>query len=191
MTLIPAFEVGVWNAWILMLCSLIPLLLALPASKGREKGSNFTADFSNTQKNVHHCFHVVYFLLLVYSIFLPLQLGSVWCYAGLTIYLLALIPYTIGFVNVATTPRDKSVIRGVYRYSRHPIYLTSFLMFIGVGIASASWIFLLLSVIFIILSSVFVASEESFCAKHYGDTYRAYMNRTPRWIGIPKSDNKR
>ena len=23
--------------------------------------------------------------------------------------------------------------------------------------------------------------------KEYGDTYRDYMNRTPRWIGIPKS----
>lgn len=187
MSLIPVFKIGVWNGWIFMLCSLIPLFLALIASKGREKGSNFTAVFSNTQKNAHHCFHVIYLLLLVYSIFLPLQLGTVWFYTGLTIYLLALIPYTIAFVNVATTPPDKSVIKGIYRYSRHPMYLTSFLVFIGVGIALASWIFLLFSVIYIILSSVFVASEESFCLKHYGDTYRAYMNRTPRWIGIPKS----
>ena len=43
MSLIPAFQIGVWNAWIFMLCSLIPLFLALLASKGREKGSNFTA----------------------------------------------------------------------------------------------------------------------------------------------------
>jgi len=28
--------------------------------------------------------------------------------------------------------------------------------------------------------------EERFYLKKYGDAYREYMNRTPRWIGIPK-----
>ena len=187
MSLIPAFQIGVWNAWIFMLCSLIPLFLALLASKGREKGSNFTAEFSKTQKNAHHSLHTIYLLLLIYSIFLPLQLGTVWFYTGLTIYSLVLIPYIIAFVNVATTPPDKSVTKGIYRYSRHPMYLTSFLVFIGAGIASASWIFLLLSVVYIIMPLFFVVAEERFCLKYYGDVYRQYMNRTPRWIGFPRS----
>jgi protein-S-isoprenylcysteine O-methyltransferase Ste14 len=117
---------------------------------------------------------------------MPLQLSTVWFYTGLVLYLLAFVPYTIGFVNVAITPPDKSITRGIYSYSRHPMYFTSFLLFVGVGIASASWIFLLLSVVYIILSGFFVAAEERFCVKYYGDTYREYMNRTPRWIGIPK-----
>jgi protein-S-isoprenylcysteine O-methyltransferase Ste14 len=35
-----------------------------------------------------------------------------------------------------------------------------------------------------------VVSEERFCLKEYGDAYREYMNRTPRWIGITKSKKK-
>jgi len=31
-----------------------------------------------------------------------------------------------------------------------------------------------------------VPAEERFCLKQYGDTYREYMNKTPRWLGIPK-----
>jgi protein-S-isoprenylcysteine O-methyltransferase Ste14 len=190
MSLVPAFEIGVWNAWIFILYSLIPLFLALLISKGREQGSNFTAGFNKIQKNAHNFFHLCYLLLVIYSIFLPLKLGTVWFFVGLPICMLALIPYTMAFVNVANTPSDKVVTKGIYRYSRHPVYVTSFLLFIGLGIASASWILLLLSFVYITMLFIFLVPEEQFCLKHYGDAYREYMDRTPRWLGLPKSGKK-
>jgi protein-S-isoprenylcysteine O-methyltransferase Ste14 len=33
-------------------------------------------------------------------------------------------------------------------------------------------------------------AEERWCLEKYGDAYREYMNRTPRWIGLPKSEKK-
>jgi protein-S-isoprenylcysteine O-methyltransferase Ste14 len=187
MSLIPAFEIGVWNAWIPMLISLIPLFLIPVISKDREKGANFTAAFNKKQKNAHIILHVIYLILAIYSIFLPLKLGTTWLYVGIPIYLIGLILYILTFASIARTAPDKPVTTGIYSYSRHPMYTMSVLMFIGVGIASASWIFLLFSVIYIGLPPIFVSSEEDFCLKHYGDTYRDYMNRTPRWIGMPKS----
>jgi len=94
--------------------------------------------------------------------------------------------YTIVTVNFATTPLDDPVTKGLYRYSRNPQYLTEFLMFIGVGIASASWIFLLFSIVYSIFMLSFASSEEHFCLEKYGDAYREYMNKTPRYIGMPK-----
>jgi protein-S-isoprenylcysteine O-methyltransferase Ste14 len=35
-----------------------------------------------------------------------------------------------------------------------------------------------------------VVVEEPFLIEKYGVTYREYMNRTPRWIGIQKSGKK-
>jgi protein-S-isoprenylcysteine O-methyltransferase Ste14 len=61
---------------------------------------------------------------------------------------------------------------------------------LGTGIASASWIILLFSVIFKILTSLFAAAEERHCLEKYGDAYREYIDRTSRWIGIPKSAAK-
>jgi len=69
------------------------------------------------------------------------------------------------------------------------MYLTGFLADIGVGIACAWWLFLLLTIVSIILTLFFVNIEERFLLEKYGDTYREYMNRTPRWIGIAKSEN--
>lgn len=31
-----------------------------------------------------------------------------------------------------------------------------------------------------------LSAEERYCLYMYGDDYRKYMKRTPRWIGIPK-----
>jgi len=45
----------------------------------------------------------------------------------------------------------------------------------------------LVTIIFIVGAVVFIGLEEEQCLEKYGDTYREYMDRTPRWIGIPKS----
>jgi len=189
MSLIPAFEIGVWNAWIFMIWLLVPFFL-VPLNiipKGREEGSNFTAEFNKMQKNALLSLHIIYLLLLIYSIFVPLKLGTVWFYAGLPIYLLGLISYAMVFVDFATTPPDKLVTKGIYRYSRNPMQLSLFPLLVGVGIATASWVFLLLSVAYMIVPLLWVDAEERHLLKLYGDAYREYMNRTPRWIGIPKS----
>jgi protein-S-isoprenylcysteine O-methyltransferase Ste14 len=33
-------------------------------------------------------------------------------------------------------------------------------------------------------------AEESSTLEKYGDSYRVYKERTPRWLGLPKSDKK-
>ena len=189
MSLIPAFEIGVWNVWIFMVCSLIPVIFLFRplVARGRKEGTAFTASFSKMQKNAFSSNQLIFFIVIIYSIFVPLKLGTVWFYVGLPVFLVGLIPYAILAVNFVTTPLDKPVNRGIYRYSRHPMYVTGFLMLLGEGIASASWIFLLLFVVNIILPSLFVETEERYCIEKYGEAYREYMNRTPRWIGLPKA----
>jgi len=63
-------------------------------------------------------------------------------------------------------------------------------MGIGVGIACASWLFLLLSIASVLFAIRFVGMEERWCLEKYGDAYREYMKRTPRYIGIPKLEAK-
>ena len=76
--------------------------------------------------------------------------------------------------------------KGAYGCSRYPFYLSHILALIGIGIATASWIILLTSIIFLILVNIIVNSEERYCKEKYGDIYKEYIKRTPGWIGIPK-----
>ena len=87
-------------------------------------------------------------------------------------------------------PLDRPATEGLYRISRNPIYLSTFLIDIGIGIACASWIYLLYAMIEIILQHMTLGAEERWCLEKYGDAYREYMNRTPKWIGIPKSEKR-
>ena len=190
MSLIPAFEIGLWNAWIFTIWLLIVLFLGplniIP--KGREEGSDFTAEFSKAQKYARHSMHIIHLLLIIYSIFVPLKLGTAWFYAGLPVYLVGLISYAMVWVGFATTPPDKPVTSGIYRYSRNPMYLSTIILFVGVGIATASWVFLLLPVVYMITPLLgMMEAEERHCLKVYGDAYREYIDKTPRWLGLPKS----
>ena len=67
------------------------------------------------------------------------------------------------------------------------MYITTFLFFLGVSITSASWTFLLVAIIIMVGAVVFIGIEEEQCLKKYGNVYRKYMDRIPRWTGIPKS----
>ena len=192
MSLIPAFEIGLLNAWVFVIWLLIPFFLVplkiIPS--GREEGSDFTAEFSRTQKYAHSSLHIIYLLSIIYSIFVPLKMGTAWFYTGLTIYLVGLISYAMVWVGFATTPPDKLITRGIYRYSRNPMYLSTIILFVGIGIATASWVFLLLAVVYMVVPLLWVVAEERHCLKYYGDAYREYMNKTPKYLGIPKSEAK-
>jgi len=192
MSFIPAFEIGLWNAWILQVIFFLTLSIPdfLMSKEAKERGKRATQSppFSKAEKRLALSTHVIIMpFVIVYSIFLPLKIGTVWLYVGLPIVALALVMTIMATMNFATTPLDEPVTRGVYRVSRHPIYLSGFLLYVGIGIACASWVLLLCAVLWIVLWYIVVPSEERFLLEKYGDTYREYMNRTPRWIGIPKS----
>ena len=196
MSLIPAFEIGVWNVWIFMVAwvffHMVPLDWPIFRYdlKGTFRKGSASPPYNKTEKKILYFSKVTMLSLVIYSIFLPLQLGTTWFYIGITLCILGLVIYTIVWVNIITTPLGEPITKGLYRYSRHPMYLTNPLIFIGVSIACASWIFLLLSTVFTILHFINAIPEERLCLEAYGAAYRGYMNRTPRWIGIPKSGGK-
>ncbi len=188
MSLVPAFELGLWNAWIFVVSSLV--IQHLISGRYKLRGSEQEMKRLGEEKKLVNVLSVIMFASLVYSFFLPLKLSTIWFYVGIPVCLVGLVMIFVAVVNFATTPIDKPVTKGVFSFSRNPMYFFGFLIYIGVSVACASLIFLLLTVTLIILIHVSVVSEERWCLEKYGNAYREYMNRTPRWIGIPKSDEK-
>ena len=139
------------------------------------------------EKKTHVYSKVVEVCLFIYPIFLPLKLGTGWFHVGSLVYILSMIFVIIAELNFASTPVDKPVTKGVYSISRNPMYVGAFLVSIGISIACTSWILFLFAIVFIVLVNFEVISEELFCLQRYGKSYKEYMDRTPRWIGIPKS----
>jgi protein-S-isoprenylcysteine O-methyltransferase Ste14 len=192
MFLTPDFGLGLWNAWIFMIYVLfsnfLPYLLSgRLIDKEVMKKLGADRSLSDNEKKLLNSYSLLFFVMVAYSIFLPLSLGTTWFYVGLIVYLLGVIVETMAMLNFFTTAVDEPVNKGIYRFSRNPMYFGMFLIFFGTSIACVSLIFLVLTAIFTILSHVVVVYEERFCIQKYGDSYQQYLSRIPRWIGIPKS----
>ena len=193
MSLIPEFELGLWNAWILVLSFLLMFIVWEILNRlRRQKGSSRPdkPPFNEQEKRLYGISQLIFWASVFYSFFLPLKLGTAWFYAGLLVYLSGLIFTIVAGTSLDNTPINRPATEGIYRISRNSIYLGTFLIFIGIGIACVSWLFLLLIAVFIVLYDILIAPEERWCLEKYGDTYREYMNRTPKWIGIPKSEKR-
>jgi protein-S-isoprenylcysteine O-methyltransferase Ste14 len=190
MSLIPEFEFGLWNAWILVL---LFNLIVNGLGKIFERRFSYKGikpdrpTFTGKEERLTLVLMGAVIASFVYSVFLPLKLGTVWFYAGLSIYLLGMVFLIIAQYDYVSAPEDKLLTGGVYRISRNPMWFGFFLILFGICVACVSWIYLLCSVIFIILQHILLVPEERWCLEKYGDAYREYMNSTPKWIGIPKS----
>jgi len=190
MSLIPEFELGLWNAWVLMLSyGLMYLVLGGLVRLMGLKGSSrpITPPLNEKEKRLDRISSLIFLAFIVYSFFLPLKLGTAWLYIGLFVYLFGMIFTIVAGISFVNTPLDRPATKGLYRISRNSIYLGTNLIFTGIGIACASWLILLVIAISIVLQDILIGAEERWCLEQYGDAYREYMNRTPRWIGIPKS----
>ena len=194
MSLIPAFELGLWNAWIFTLAYLLSFIVRYVLYRLRgQMGSSrpITPPLNKTEHKLDIITTLIFLVFVIYSFFLPLSLDTAWLYIGLIVYLFGMILNIVAGTNLVNTPLDRPATRGLYRFSRNPIYLSANLIFTGIGIASASWLVLLLIAITIILQNIIIDAEERWCLENYGDSYRKYMNRTPKWIGIPKSKSEK
>jgi len=191
MSIVPVFEIGIWNAWIFVIilfaAAFVPLSLNNENAEKRMEGDPTGNEQKKVTKIVNAVTHMVIMpLTLIYSIFLPIKLGTWWFYSGLPIYLLGIIMILLFSISFARAPLGEPLDKGVYAISRHPAYLGFFLAYAGIGIACASWIFLLCAFVWIVAWQFGVVEEERILLEKYGDAYRQYMNRTPRWIGFPK-----
>ena len=138
------------------------------------------------EKNIGFIANLVWLLAMGYSIFLPFKTGTIWFYIGLFVFIIGLIIITVATCNFITVLSDQLITKGVYKLTRHPMYLSTILICFGSGISSGSLIFLCLSVILALCLHKEVLVEEKYCLDIYGETYQEYLNCVPRWIGIPK-----
>lgn len=82
-----------------------------------------------------------------------------------------------------TKPTRALVTTGIHSWSRNPIYLGMFLIYIGIGLVTrSSWILILVPPIAVTIRYGVVAREEAYLERRFGDAYRDYKARARRWL---------
>ncbi|MCB1843433.1 MAG: isoprenylcysteine carboxylmethyltransferase family protein [Halioglobus sp.] len=106
--------------------------------------------------------------------------------AGVGIAVLGVLAFRQAETTVDPRSPEQSstlVVRGVYRYSRNPMYLGFFLVLCAWGVFLGSISPLLLLPAFVVYTNRFqIAPEERFMREKFGESYSAYSARVRRWV---------
>ncbi len=174
-------SIGITNAWIGTLVLLL-LNIIVASNKKLYKRMGDISWYTSYEKKLALVNSIIIAGLYILSIWIPLKTGTPWLYTGIVLFIAGLIASLISLWNYASTPEDETITKGMYKISRNPLYLFNGLMIFGMVTASLSlflfilWLGLLISTHFIILA------EEQYCLKTYGDSYREYMQKSPRYF---------
>ncbi len=191
MHLVPDFDFGLWNAWILLTVyyagSFLPFFVDSKTADARMEGEPDLDEAGPGIRTAAIVDHAILMpLTFLYSLFVPLESSSGWLYLGLMLCAVATAMAAASSFVFATAPLDAPMTGGIYAVSRHPIYVSRVLVFAGIGVAATSWLFLLFAFIDWIVWWLAIPEEEQNMVAKYGDAYEEYMRRTPRWIGLPR-----
>ncbi|TXT62482.1 MAG: conserved membrane protein of unknown function [Promethearchaeota archaeon] len=81
-------------------------------------------------------------------------------------------------------PPDTLIVEGIFRYTRNPMYLGIFLLYVGCIMISISLIAVaLLPFIFLVYNKM-VNFEENILKEMFGDKFISYKANVPKWILI-------
>jgi len=183
MQLFPALKVGFLNGWLLAAIFYLMfgvLLLLFPKPVVARLYDRSGQPGRSAPRRV---FGLLLFLAwLALAILTPLRAGSPALVLGLAIYGLGLAGFVATLFNYRNTPLDQPVTAGLYRISRHPQQFTLSVAFLGISIAVGSWPAFALMAIGVIGAHFKVRAEEEACLQKYGESYRRYMERVPRYF---------
>jgi protein-S-isoprenylcysteine O-methyltransferase Ste14 len=185
MELIPALQIGWLNGWTLV-CSLYLIygafLMTFPKDVRARLFSYDRSRWSRKQRAFYVIGRVSVLVYLVLITLAPLRTGTGVFIPGIILFALGLVGFIIALSDFKNMLPNQPATEGLYSISRHPQVLMLFISSVGICIAIGSWLAVLILVISKFFGHFRTLAEEEACLEQYGDSYRAYMKRVPRYF---------
>ena len=125
---------------------------------------------------------ISYYLLFVISVFIPLKTGTAVFCVGLFLFVIGILFYAMSLFYFAISEYDLPVTRGIYKFSRHPAYVSFFVINIGMFLVSFSFIVFIIAFLHFYALVFIIKEEEKMCKKQYGTDYAEYLKKTKRFL---------
>ncbi|MFT4147072.1 MAG: isoprenylcysteine carboxylmethyltransferase family protein [Mobilitalea sp.] len=146
------------------------------------KRAAFFAPVIGDEKMAYLIYQISNLLLFIYLCFLKITFNSDWFTIGLGVYGLGILLCIVSVSNFAKPAANGINLRGLYRFSRNPIYVAYFIYFLGCVLLTQSLILLAILLVFQISAHWIIRSEERWCIEQFGEEYINYMNKVRRYI---------
>jgi protein-S-isoprenylcysteine O-methyltransferase Ste14 len=140
------------------------------------------SNWTRRQRSLTTVGKVLSSLLFALLAFSPLRIGHPVFIVGSALFGLGLIGLVVALFHFSNAPPGEPATNGLYRLSRNPQWVMLMLVFVGACLAVGSWTALLLFGLAAGFYHVRILAEERSCLEHYGDAYREYLARVPRYL---------
>jgi len=185
MDFVPPLRLGVLNGWLLLAAYFLGLILsvvAFPADKRKKLFLEPQYPRGHPRWWALLLGRIAAISLVVLTLFTPLRLGTYLSYAGVTLYGIGYIVVMVSLNDFKHAPADGVVTSGLYRYSRNPQWLGLVGVFMGTALAMGAVLHLILVLTLVAVYHFQILLEEEICTSAYGEKYRGYMSRVPRYL---------
>ena len=121
--------------------------------------------------------------IFLYTAFLDFYFDfSALTFLGGFLYILAHIMLAITIVNFSSPDEIGLSVKGIYKFSRNPMYLSYFICMLSWVLLTKSIVLLIIVIIYQISTHSIIISEERWCLEKFGDEYKEYMARVGRYF---------
>jgi protein-S-isoprenylcysteine O-methyltransferase Ste14 len=183
MELAPSLEIGWLNGWLpLALLCLVEGVLLKTSPKEVVAKLFDRSTWDQKQRTLTAIGKLFSLACLILIIFTPLRIGSSVFLLGVVLYAVGLVGLVIAILDFKNTPLDQPVSARLYSISRHPQIVMIFVLFLGMCLAIGSWPALFTLMMSRLFQHFGILAEEEACLARYGESYRTYMERVPRYF---------
>jgi len=183
MELAPALRLSLLNGWIvILLLSLTDLLSFRMFPKTVVARLFDRSGWSRKQQIFTIASKLLALVCLIFIALTPLKIGSLVFWLGTILVIFGLSGLVKALHDFRSTPLDQPVTRGLYRISRHPQIVMSTIVLLGACTAIGSWLALIFLIGARLLGHFGILAEEEVCLKKYGNPYRTYLDKVPRYF---------
>ena len=109
---------------------------------------------------------------------------------GIALYAAGLVIVILGFFGLGSSvsvglPEEQTKLKtkGIYQFSRNPMYLGGFVMCVGSCVYSIHFLNFILFAITVAVHHSIVLNEEVFLEKRFGNNWLEYKNKVHRYLG--------
>ncbi|MDO5718830.1 MAG: isoprenylcysteine carboxylmethyltransferase family protein [Tissierellia bacterium] len=183
MSIIPKIKIGLFNSYLIILFYLfLTMIISYFSDKdGFKRGADESWLEDKDKFKMHLSGYIFYGILLV-SIFIPIKTGTNLFNVGIFIYIISLILSIYTGISFVTAPKDRLITKGIYKYSRNPVYFCNILVILSTAFISGTAIYLIFLAIYLLTSYFTIRVEEKYLLQRYSSEYREYLTKTPRYI---------
>ena len=175
-------KLSIWNVWLLSLPFFIAGIFIMCAKKDIAQRMSDMTGYTGKEKFFTVTASMAPYPFMAATVWTPFTPSLLLLSFGASFYLVGMVLFVISLKAIIQTPHNALFSAGPYRFSRNPLYVAATIVFFGICLVTANFVFFGYLAVAVILQHFMILAEERICIEKYGAAFESYMQTVPRYL---------